>query len=86
MKLLCVAGFIVMCGCIPAQQFVRGFEREALNQIADEVSERVGEELPKPSPATDNTLWGGLGALVAYALGSVGKGYLRGKMAEKDKA
>lgn len=80
-----VALTLALSGCVPASQFLRGFEAEGLRQLHSAVAESVNEgfsKLPPQSPApssTDYGVAGGLGALIAYVLGSLGKGYLRSK-------
>lgn len=77
---LCLACVVLLGGCVPAGQFVKGFEGEALRQVA----EAVDAKIPEPTDSGDMTLWGGLGALAAYILGSAGKGFIRAKLEERE--
>lgn len=75
-----------LVACVPASQFLRGFEEEGLRQLRSGVSMELNAglaKLPAPAPAPtsmDYGVAGSLGALVAYVLGSAGKGFIRGRL------
>ena len=80
---------LFLVSCVPASQFGQGFTQEAFKQGTEILAESLGdridgvgekiERLPAPAPHSpaNGTLWGGLGALVAYVVGSLGKGWVR---------
>lgn len=87
--LIGIVGLIIFscAACTPASQFLRGFEDEGLRQLRSTMSESVNDglsKLPAPATATDLGLAGSVGSLLAYVLGSVGKGYVRGRLLRKE--
>ena len=96
MKTLALAVLVALgAGCTQAREFSRGFADEASRQAFDiglsALETKLGGKIdsmprpaPPPSPQEQGT-WATLGALVAYALGSVGKGMIRAKMEGKEK-
>lgn len=100
MKILLVVPLaLVLCsGCQGFGQGFRDESARQLAEITGEVVEKkLGDDfkevsdglkklpdgLPKDSPAQDGALYT-LGAIVAYVIGSAGKGLLRSKLTKKD--
>jgi len=87
-----------LSGCGFAQGFRDEGLRQVAGLAADEVDKRLGDDFkelgeglreipghfPKKDPVSDTAGYG-LGALLAYVLGSAGKGFLRARMGKNDK-
>lgn len=59
-----------------------GDDFEGLSSDIHKLPDRL-PPAPRPSDPPIDTLWYGLGALLAYGVGSVAKGYVRSKIAKK---
>ena len=96
--LLVVPVALLLVGCQGfAQGFRDESARQLADITADVIEKKLGDDfkdvsdglkklpdqLPKDTPAQDGALYT-LGAIVAYIVGSAGKGFLRSKMTKKD--
>ncbi len=98
MRVLCALAVVALLGGCAGfgRGFADEGGRQAAGLIGDVVADKLGDEfkelkagidgipgaLPPMPEEEDRTLDYGLGALAAYILGSLGKGFLRGKLKE----
>jgi len=71
---------LLLSACVPAREFGAGFTREMESQIVEVVDDAFSKDRaarPAPIGGPDVTMWGSLGALAAYIVGSVGKAKIR---------